>query len=59
LSSGPPVSWKGKQDEAEADIVVAVRGFVVVAVRGAAVLSVIDPTAAAIHAVRALSTMHR
>ena len=53
------MSWKGKQDEAEADIVIAVRRRVVVAVRGAAVLSVVDPTAAAIHAVRALSTMHR
>jgi len=50
----PPVSWKGDQDQAEADVVVAVRRVVVVAVRNAAVLRVIVPVAAAKNAVVAL-----
>jgi hypothetical protein len=43
------VSWG--QDQAEADIVVAVRWIPAVAVRDAAIVRVIDPGAAAVHAV--------
>jgi hypothetical protein len=42
------------EDEAEAEIVVAVRRLVVVAVSGAAILRIVVPAAAAIHAVLAL-----
>ena len=42
------------QSEAEADVVVAVVRRVVVAIGGTAILRRVVPTAAAIHAVRAL-----
>ena len=52
------MSWGNRQDQAEADIVVAVRRIVVVAVHRAAVLRVVVPTTAAKNAVRALMTLH-
>ncbi len=43
------MSWG--QDQAEADIVVAVRRIPVIAIGDAAIVRVIDPGAAAVHAV--------
>ena len=49
-----PLNWKGRQDEAEAESEDAVRRRVEVAERSAAALRVVEPTAAAKHAERAL-----
>jgi hypothetical protein len=51
-----PVSWRDKQNQTETQIVVAVGRVVVVAVRNTAVVRVVVPTAAALHAIIALST---
>ena len=52
----PSLSLSWDKSEAEADVVVAITGAVVVPVRRTAVLRVVVPTAATVHAVRAIGS---